>query len=89
MEALNELFSNIAQYIDIPYLLTFMLISYMVNNNFVFKIKTVFLVAIIALIVAIPYYFVVKIELSQLIFSYTLGTSLHELFFKWIENKFK
>jgi hypothetical protein len=53
------------------------------------KWKSVYTVLIIATLIAIPFYFFSEETWIQLLFSYALGTSLHELIFQWIENKFK
>ena len=89
MEFLDQLWSQIAQYVNVPYLLTFMLLTYFVRHNWTFRIKTTYVVLIIATLCAVPYFFIVGIEWNKLLFSYVLGTSLHELLFKWIENKLK
>lgn len=96
-QILDQLWTGIVNYINLPYLLTFMLFAYLVKRYFkqaidtIFKrdVKLVFIVLIIATLLAIPYYFFVKNDWVRLLFTYTLGTSLHELIFTWIENKFK
>lgn len=97
MEKLFELIlSKIDLYIDWPYILTFMLLGYVFKKHFqtilnkLFKknVKTVFVILILAALVAIPY-LLCGAEWQKILFSYALGTSLHETAFTWIENKIK
>jgi vacuolar-type H+-ATPase subunit I/STV1 len=96
MEWLDQIWQQFVQYISIPYLLTFMLLSYLVKKYFSdwlgritnMKWRTVYTVLILATIVAIPFLFFTGETIAQVLFSYALGTSLHELCFKWIEEKF-
>ncbi len=92
MEMINDLWESINGYINIPYLFTFMLLSYAVKSNFgdwlkANKFKTVYVVLILATVIAVPYALLADVGWSELLFTYTLGTSLHELFFKVIETK--
>jgi hypothetical protein len=95
MEWLEQVWSQIAQYVSIPYLLTFMLLSYFVKKYFSewlmkitkLKWKTVYTVLILATIIAIPFLLFTDESWAQILFSYAVGTSLHELIFKWIEDK--
>jgi hypothetical protein len=52
-----------------------------------FKWETVYTVLIIASIIAIPFALWSEEGWIKLLFTYTLGTSLHELIFTKIENK--
>ena len=96
MEWLNEIWSQAADYINVPYLLTFLLLAYVVKKYFrklldkitPFKWKGVYTVLILATIVAIPYMIFGDVEWKKIVFSYALGTSLHELVFKYIEKLF-
>ena len=97
MDWMNEIWSQVAEYISVPYLLTFMLLAYFVRSNFGVllqnitksKWKPVFTVLIIATLVAIPFAIWSDEGWVKLLFSYALGTSLHELVFKWIGKLFK
>jgi biotin transporter BioY len=85
------------QYINIPYLFSFLLMSYGVKNylgSWLRKItntkwKTVYTVLIIATVLGLVFYYCIGVDLDTLIISYSLGTSLHELAFWWIEKKIK
>lgn len=91
----NDLIKQVAQSIDIIYLFTFMLLSYLIKNKFEdslnritkAKWRTVYTVLIIATLTAIPFVFYSDTSVKTILFTYTLGTSLHELFFKLIETK--
>ena len=97
MEWLAQVWEQIATYISVPYLLTFMLLAYFVKKYFGdllkkitrFKWKCVYTVLILATLVAIPFAIWSDEGWLKLLFSYAVGTSLHELIFGWIENKFK
>lgn len=89
---MEQLWDAINGYVNVPYLFTFMLLAYtakkyagtwLKSKN----IKTVYIVLGLATIIAIPYIFLAKVGWSEILFTYTLGTSLHELFFKIIETK--
>lgn len=91
----NDLIKQVAQSIDIIYLFTFMLLSYLIKNKFEdslnritkAKWRTVYTVLIIATLTAIPFVFYSDVSVTTILFTYTLGTSLHEIFFKLIETK--
>lgn len=97
MEWMEQIWSQIANYISVPYLLTFMLLAYMVKSNFgkglqvitKFDWKPAYTVLIIATLVAIPFLIWSDEGWVKLLFSYAAGTSLHELIFKYIEKLFK
>lgn len=96
MNWLNEICEQIVLYVNIPYLLTFVLLSYFVKKQFggllqkitKFDWKTVYTVLIIATITAIPF-LIFEGGWVKILFSYALGTTLHELIFKHIEGLFK
>ena len=96
MEWLDQIWAQLAVYVDITYMVSFMLLSYLVKRyfqDFLFKItkmkwKTVYTVLIIATLLAVPFILFSFARWEQILFSFTLGTSLHELIFKWIEAKF-
>ena len=96
MEWMNEIWGHIAEYISIPYLLSFVLLSYFVKKYFNealeiitnTKWRTVYAVLILSTLIAIPFLIWTEISWVQILFSYALGTSLHELIFKWIEKLF-
>jgi len=95
MEWLDQIWQQLSAYIDVSYLLSFMLLAYLVKryfqgfilNKWKQEIKSVFIVLVIATIVAIPF-LVFGDGWQKIIFSYALGTSLHELIFSFIEDKF-
>jgi len=90
----DQIWQQLSGYIDIPYLLSFMLLACLVKRyfqGFILKkwkqeIKSVFIVLVIATIVAIPF-LVFGEEWQKVLFSYALGTSLHELIIGFIEDK--
>ena len=96
MDLLQQIWERLGEYVNIPYLFTFMLASYGVktylgawlNKITKTKWKTVFSVLIIAAIVAVPY-LVTGSPWNEILFSYTLGTSLHETIFAFVEKKLK
>ena len=95
MDWLNEIWNQVANYVNIPYLLTFMLLAYLVGHYFKnildkitrIKWKTVYTVLILATLIAVPY-IICGAEWQKVLFSYALGTTLHELVFKHIEDLF-
>jgi hypothetical protein len=97
MEWLNEIWLQVAEYVSVPYLLTFMLLAYLVKYNFgkalqkitKFDWKPVFTVLIIATLVAIPYLIWSDETWVKILFSYAVGTSLHEIILTHIEKMFK
>ena len=94
MEWMDQIWQLIIGYIDGMYLLTFMLLSYLIKRYFrewlctVLKVdvKTVYIVLILATLVAIPF-LIMGAEWQKILFSYTLGTSMHETCFKFFEDK--
>ena len=96
MDWLTTIWSQIATYVSVPYLLTFVLLSYFVKRyfeEFLEKItkskwKTVYTVLILATITAVPFLLWTDISWVKIVFSYALGTSLHELIFKHVEKLF-
>ena len=96
MEWLNEIWTQVAQYISIPYLLSFILLSYFVKKYFSevlqkitrFEWKTVYTVLFFATVLAIPFLIWTDIDWVKIVFSYSLGTSLYEVIFRWLEKKF-
>ena len=93
---LEQLWMQVTVYINIAYLFSFMLLGYLVkryfqawlNSLFNKEIKTVFVVLILATLLAIPFLFLFKSEWQKILLSYAVGTSLHELIFNWLEDKF-
>ena len=96
-EIFDPIWNGLGNYLNISYLCTFMLIAYMIKTYFKTTIelklkktiKSVYIVLIIATVLAIPYLILKWNEWEKILFSYTLGTSLHELFFNYIEDKLK
>lgn len=95
MDWISNIFFQISIYVSIPYLLTFILLSYLVKTYFgdwiqkvtKFNFKTVYIVLIIATLLGISFWLLIKdLQWHQILFSYAVGTSLHELIFQHIEN---
>jgi hypothetical protein len=97
MEWFSVIWSQISVYVDVEYLVVFMLLAYMAKKYFeqaLFLLtnmqwKTVYTVLVIATITAIPFLVFGSTRWEQVLFSFTLGTSLHELIFKRIERIFR
>lgn len=93
----DNILPEIQKYINVPYLLTFMLLSYMfktylkasLSRIFGNPVKTVNIVLVIAAVIAAPYFYIGQVGWEKLLFTYALGTSLHELVFSWIEKRMK
>ena len=83
---------DLSAFIVWPYLLIFVMLSYLVKKTFGdilqkiarFKWKPVFTVLIIATIVGIPYGIFSEVTWIQILVTYTLGTSFHELILEYI-----
>lgn len=96
MEWINEIWIQIAQYISVPYMLTFILLAYLVKEYFgkflqkitKFEWKTVYTVLILATITAVPFLIWTDTTWAQVLLSYAVGTSLHELIFRYIGDLF-
>jgi len=97
MEWMDQIWSQVQVYINIPYLLIFILLSYLIKKYFAemlqlitnFNWMTVYTVLALATLLAIPFLFFTDATWVEIVFSYALGTSLHELAFKWIEKLWK
>jgi len=95
MDWIEIVWQQVATYVCVPYLLTFLLLSYLIKRDFRKLLdqitgqrwRTVYTVLIIATIMAVPFLLFSDYSWVQILFSYTLGTSLHELIFKWIDQK--
>jgi hypothetical protein len=96
MEWIELVWNEITIYISVPYLLTFILLSYLVKRYFEIFLtaltrvrwKTVYTVLIIATLTAVPFLLWTEIEWTEIVFSYVLGTSFHELLLGFIEKMF-
>jgi hypothetical protein len=96
MEWFDQIWSQVAEYINIPYLLIFILLSYLMKRYVEeilqsitkFNWQTVYTVLIIATVLAVPFFLFTDATWVDILFSYAVGTSLHELIFKWIEVLF-
>ena len=91
MDWFNGVWSQLALYINVPYLLTIMLAGYAFKRYFAAKVKlaTVYVVLIMSAVIAIPYWFFYPdVSWVKLSITYLLGTSLHELIFGKIEDFF-
>lgn len=97
MEFMNEVWGQLITYISIPYLLIFILASYLVKTYLgsllqritKFNWLPVYTVLILAAILAVPFLLFTDQGWVKIIFTYTLGTTLHELIFEFIEKKLK
>ena len=95
MDWLEQIWNQIINYVSVPYLLTFMFLAYTVKKNFgkllqkitKFDWKSAYTVLAIATIVAIPFLIWTEETPVKIIVTYAVGTSLHELLFKFIESK--
>lgn len=95
MNWLEEIWKQLSSVICVEYMIIFMLLSYLIKRYFEFiifritgtKWKTVYTVLIIATSVAIPFIIWSDVGWIKIAVSYTVGTSLHELIFRWIEKK--
>lgn len=95
MNWIDYLYAQISVYISIPYLLIFMFLSYMVKKHFNhllekitrFEWKTVYTVLFIATLTAVPFLFWSDEGWMKIAVSYSVGTSLYELVFEFLEKK--
>jgi hypothetical protein len=96
-ELMKELWSQFSQYIYAPYLLTFIFLSYTVTRAFgkllqkitKFEWKTVYTVLVIATVTAIPFIIWTDVSWIKILFTYSAGTTLYEIAFKFIGVKTK
>ena len=95
MDFMNQAWEQVALYINVPYLLIFIMLSYMVKRYFgellqkitKFHWRSVYSVLIIATVTAVPFLLWVEgTTWVKVLFSYALGTSLHELLFRYLEK---
>jgi len=77
---------DLAAFIVWPYLLIFIMLSYLVKNAFgdlirkvVPEWKTVYTVLVLATLIGIPYAIFTEVTWIQISITYALGTSFHEL----------
>lgn len=97
MDWLSEIWGQIAEYVSIPYLLTFVMLSYLVKTYFgklIRKVipawRTVYTVLIIATITGIPFLiWAPEITWVKVLFSYSLGCTLHDVIFGYLEKLWK
>ena len=96
METFWNSVAQLENYIDIMYLSTFMFFGYLIKcymkklicKFFHRDIKFVFIILILAAIVAIPF-LIDGVSWQKILLSYALGTSLHETIFTYFEKKTK
>lgn len=87
--------TKIGQLIVWPYLISFMFLSYLVKKyvqkwltTFTrIKWKLVYTVLLLAAIISIPFLLFTDYGWEKILVTYTIGTSLHELFFTWVEKQ--
>jgi len=78
--AMNEYIKLIIDNLDVSYLCSVMLLGYMITKSRLstkIKIKTRWIILLIGIIVAIFYYFVIKIKLDVLFFSFVTAQFLN------------
>jgi|GEM_PF-1854004 len=93
----EQIWQTLIQYISVSYLIIFMMLSYLIKRHFgdfltrIFgiKFKTVYVVLIIATLVGIPFIIWGDESFIKIMITYTLGTSLHETIFAFIEKKIR
>lgn len=96
MEWINEVWGQVAQYISVPYFLTFILLAFAGQKYFGkflqavtrFNWQPVYTVLVLATLLAIPFLIWTKTGWVQVIFSYAAGFALHELVFKYLSKLF-
>ena len=96
-EIIDIVINKGATFIVWPYLISFMLLSYLAKdtvNSILMQLthikwKLVYTVLVIASILVIPFIFLADHGWEKLLVTYTVGTSLHELIFGFIEKKLK
>lgn len=95
MEFMNEVWEQVITYISVPYLLIFVLAAYLVKTYLgtllqritKFNWLPVYTVLVIATLVAVPFLLFTEQGWVKILFTYCLGTTLHELIFEFIEKK--
>ena len=94
METMMEnLWNQISQTVNFEFLLSFILLGYLAKRYLKKQIEVwvkhtvpmVYIVLIIASLLMIPFR-IFGVGWKQLFITYTVATSLHELFFQWIEK---
>jgi uncharacterized membrane protein YfcA len=93
---MEELYTTLEKYIDIPYLIVFMMFSYafkgqlttFLSNVLKTKIKKVFSVFLIGTLVGVFFVAYLKTDFLKSIITWSVGTSMHELIFSWFEKRF-
>lgn len=93
---MEEFYTAIKTYIDVPYLIVFMMFSYAfkgiltqwLSAIFKAKIKKVFSVFVLGTIIGVFFVFVLHSDFSKSIITWSVGTSMHELIFSWFEKRF-
>jgi len=93
---MEELYTTLEKYIDIPYLIVFMMLSYAFKGhltNFLSsilktKVKKVFSVFLLGTITGIFFVMYLKSDFLKSIITWSVGTSMHELIFSWFEKRF-
>ena len=77
---MNEYINLIIDNLDVSYICSVMLLGYMITKSRLstkIKIKTRWIILLIGIIVAIFYYFVIKIDLDILFFSFVTAQFLN------------
>jgi hypothetical protein len=93
MDFLNQIWSEVGNYIEPVYLLIIMLLGYLVKQYFNDAMKKVFkwykmVYAVLAIATVVGVFFVIFTETTwvKILFTYALATSLHELLFRYLER---
>lgn len=97
MDFMNQIWGQVINYVSVPYLLIFILAAYLVKTYLgvllqkwtKFHWKPVYTVFAIATLIAVPFLLFSEEGWVKILFTYCLGTSLHELIFQFIENKIR
>ena len=93
---MEQIWTKVIELISLEYLIMFMFLSYLVKRYFselltkLFKhpVPMVYVVLIIATLLAVPFY-LTGLSWIKILISYAFGTSLHELAFQWIEKRLR
>ncbi len=102
METIEQIYQEIAQYLDINYLIAFMAIAYLfkgvlmeliilITKKDLYKNKLTknIIIFIIGTLVALPFWYVFDHDKMKLFVTFCVGTSIHDLLIKTLETLYK
>lgn len=97
MEELSTQFSELSQLIIWPYLIVFVLLSYMVKKylgQFLQRVtrfdwKPVYAVLIFATLLAVPWIIWTPATWVEILVTYAIGTTFHETILSYFEDKIR